>query len=524
MAETAEGAPDIPNNERDLSIKNAKAYLLTASTKSNTNLYDHLAKVLTKVFDERPENVVDIFEDVSRKVKQETFVSAADTIRDEFEVSTEFNLAEIQKPLFDKSAEQDAEMEAEEEIETPLPNVMDLGFNFEQAGIGLGREELYRIFLALKQLVDTYPLQTVRFWGKIVGTADNYIVAEVQYREGEEEEEEEEDKDEEKEEEKEDDEEEGNEEDDIPKPDYKPPVVIPKEENRSGANKFVYFVCNEPGKPWTKLPAVTPAQIVCSRKIKKFFTGNLESAVVSYPPFPGNEANYLRAQIARISAGTQVSPLGYYQFDDEEEDEEEDGERTDFIDNPDFEGVPLRDLVDPSLANWVHHVQHVLPQGRCSWFNPVQKSGDESEEEEEEEEREEPEEPEPEVGPPLLTPVAEDKEIDNLPPWTCKLSSSLIPQYAIAVLKSNLWPGATAFCNGKKFENVYIGHGHKYGSQNFSPVPPPPMQTEYPSGAEITEAEDPTVEEEAALKAAQEEAMAAAEEMEEMEDDEDEDI
>ena len=74
---------------------------------------------------------------------------------------------------------------------------------------------------------------------------------------------------------------------------------------------------------------------------------------------------------------------------------------------------------------------------------------DESEEEEEEEEREEPEEPEPEVGPPLLTPVAEDKEIDNLPPWTCKLSSSLIPQYAIAVLKSNLWPGATAFCNGK---------------------------------------------------------------------------
>merc|ERR1712193_59772 len=104
--------------------------------------------------------------------------------------------------------------------------------------------------------------------GKIVGTADNYIVAEVQYREGEE----------------------GNEEDDLPKPDYKPPVVIPKEENRSGANKYVYFVCNEPGKPWTKLPAVTPAQIVCSRKIKKFFTGNLEAAVVSYPPFPGNEA------------------------------------------------------------------------------------------------------------------------------------------------------------------------------------------------------------------------------------------
>ena len=48
---------------------------------------------------------------------------------------------------------------------------------------------------------------------------------------------------------------------------------------------------------------------------------------MSYPPFPGNEANYLRAQIARISAGTHISPIGYYMFDEEEE-EEEDGEGT----------------------------------------------------------------------------------------------------------------------------------------------------------------------------------------------------
>ena len=49
-----------------------------------------------------------------------------------------------------------------------------------------------RIHLALKQLVDNYPLQSCRFWGKIFGTEKNYIVAEVEYREGEEEEEEEE--------------------------------------------------------------------------------------------------------------------------------------------------------------------------------------------------------------------------------------------------------------------------------------------------------------------------------------------
>lgn len=33
------------------------------------------------------------------------------------------------------------------------------------------------------------------------------------------------------------------------------------------------------GKPWVKLPAVTPAQIVAARCIKKFFTGRLDAPV-----------------------------------------------------------------------------------------------------------------------------------------------------------------------------------------------------------------------------------------------------
>jgi len=85
-------------------------------------------------------------------------------------------------------------------------------------------------------------------------------------------------------------------------------------------------------------------------------------------------------------------------------------------------------------------------QGRCTWWNPVQKNEDDFEEEDEEEEKEEVDEPEPEVGPPLLTPLSEDAEIDSMPPWTPKPSTNIIPQYAIAVLKSNLWPGAFAFC------------------------------------------------------------------------------
>ena len=67
---------------------------------------------------------------------------------------------------------------------------------------------------------------------------------------------------------------------------------------------------------------MTPAQIAVARVIRKAFTGDLDSAVDTYPPFPGTERNYLRAQVARITAGTQISPLNYFTAGDEEEEEE----------------------------------------------------------------------------------------------------------------------------------------------------------------------------------------------------------
>ena len=84
--------------------------------------------------------------------------------------------------------------------------------------------------------------------------------------------------------------------------------------------------------------------------------------IVSYPPYPGNESNYLRAQVARISAGTHISPVGFYQFDEEAEEEEEGVVRENFVVNTEWEPLPLHDLIDSSLANWVHHVPHILPQ------------------------------------------------------------------------------------------------------------------------------------------------------------------
>ncbi len=68
-------------------------------------------------------------------------------------------------------------------------------------------------------------------------------------------------------------------------------------EANSGANAYVYFVCNQLGGPLTQLPSVTPPQIKTSRHVKKLLTGRLSSQVSSYPMFPGTEANYLRALV-----------------------------------------------------------------------------------------------------------------------------------------------------------------------------------------------------------------------------------
>uniref|UniRef100_A0A4W5JHD3 Radial spoke head component 4A n=1 Tax=Hucho hucho TaxID=62062 RepID=A0A4W5JHD3_9TELE len=384
---------------------------------SNLSRYDHFARVLTKVMDERPENVVDVIEDMSHEVKRELLLDKQSTLIDIPLAPAAQLLAEQQMLLFSRGRG-----DGDQEVETPLPNVSEVGFLLEQAGVGLGREEMLRVFLALKQLVNSQPLAHCRLWGKILGTEGNYLVAEGEYRDGEEEEEGiNEETAEDAEREPRDDDEEAEVIDTLPRSTFKPPPVVPKEDNRTGVNKFTYFVCREPGLPWMRLPTVTPTQITAVRHIRKFFTGRLDAPIVSYPPFPGNEANYLRAQIARISAGTQVSPLGFYQFGEEEGEEEEEGARDSFEENPDFEGIPVPEMAE-SLSTWVHHVQ-VAVCGRLMSLSQR-------------------------WAPPLLTPLSEDAEITTTPPWSSKMSSTLISQFAIAVLRSNLWPGAYAYASG----------------------------------------------------------------------------
>ncbi|CAL8086167.1 unnamed protein product [Calicophoron daubneyi] len=325
---------------------------------------------------------------------------------------------------------------------------------YEEAGIGLPKEEVLTLALSVRNFTLKSSSTNIRFWGKIYGTNKNYYVIEAEETIQKDQplkittdlldtdmKKEEEDL--------------GTLDlDPLPKPDWKPPPTILPEESGKGLNKKVYYVCNLIGEPWIQLPDVTPAQITSSRVIRYLFTGDLEAEMDTYPPFPGVEKNYLRAQIARISGSTVISPINFYQFDeDEEEAVEEDAFRESFVENPEYEPVSIFELIDAGLANWVHHTAYILPQGRTIWWNPSSATRGEgasgrSEEEDEEEELED--EPEPETGPPLLTPLSEDAEVQGQPPWSTRITSHLIPLYAYAVLSSNLWPGAHAIASGRR--------------------------------------------------------------------------
>lgn len=131
------------------------------------------------------------------------------------------------------------------------------------------------------------------------------------------------------------------------------PNVMPPEEPGTGANSYVYYVCHQPGGPVTKLPDVTPEQVVTARQIKKFLSGDLKAEVSAFPPFPGVEANFLRAQIARIAAATVVCPAGFFAVGEDEltlEKEEE--------------FVPLESVEMMQPENWCHRYPHVKPQVR----------------------------------------------------------------------------------------------------------------------------------------------------------------
>mmetsp|Transcript_46318 Transcript_46318/g.100610 ORF Transcript_46318/g.100610 Transcript_46318/m.100610 type:complete len:452 (+) Transcript_46318:149-1504(+) len=440
-------------------------------TNSNgISLHDHLTEVIHTLLASKDQNALENLENISLEVKSKHF-NAKET-----GLKNAVLPADTSESWCTRTNKMITSVDMSEDDEG-LPNLYEEAALFEWAGVGLAKEELYRLFLAMTRIKSKENLKAVRFFGKILGTEQDYYVVEGTYAEV------------------------------PPPPSTDVTDGVPPEPPGTGLNTHVYFVANSTSAAFTRLPDVLPQQVVACTTIKKYLTGNLDAPVNCFPPFPGAEASLLRAQIARIAAATVLVPAGKFKPDDEFEGEE--GEAPPIVRDEEYEAKSAKEMLD--AENWCHFAPGVLKIGRCT-NPPKPEAGEDEEEEAEEEEQEE------EVAP--LNPISSDPPVSELLPeqpllaWSVKVYHSEGGDASVAIAKSNRWPGAlSAATKTDKCANIYIGYGCENIGVSFTPLPPPPILFE---AADVEEQPDVLLaQENEVLKSIEEAKMEAEAEAEE---------
>lgn len=508
---------------------------MDATALKQSPLWRHLTAVLGNLLMERPEDPIHLFERVSNYVAQGKLVPDVDRkaqyegkgkrlVKLQQHPSTEWAqkfVHHVYPPAKEKKPAEDGEAEPEEEEEVPedkgqLPDILAEASAFQWCGVGLVEAEAYRVMIGLKRLLDKEPLASIRFWGKIYGTRNDYLIAEAEVDPDRVQEEEEAaggDA-------------EGEEGEEAPKANIlhkgKPPPVVPPEAKGTGSNKYVYYVATAPElTQWTKLPDLVPGWVVAARVIKTYFTGDLDAPVAAHPPFPGVERHYLRAQIARITHSCTVAPRLMFSLTDPPaaEEEEEGAEKKKKRYTVDaWEEIPEITPTEPpaeddeeavnfavwtqgfpddallQLDNWVHFLPALLQsQGRASLWKPEEEEDEETGDGDAEVEKPPP--PPPEQIPPRLGDLAHDRKLrfphhsqPAFAPWTVRKAFPLLSSgQSLYLLSSLLWPGAYTFAKtqdgvrGATYANIYIGHGVKRDSRAhlFAPRLPKFQTQEY---------------------------------------------
>ncbi|PNW83461.1 hypothetical protein CHLRE_05g242550v5 [Chlamydomonas reinhardtii] len=418
-------------------VGQALAFLQQVKTTQGASIYEGLKAALAKVLEDRPVNAVEALETSVLSTPPAAnlsvpLVPAASAAAAAAAVA-KASLFGDPEPVLDPESGEPIDPDAPNEFE--CEDVEGDGDLLDGLGVGLGRQEMYAAMLAVKRLGEDAKrgVSTVRFFGKFFGTQADYYVFETTLQSNP----------------------------DMPEA---PEGTIPLEPYGEGVNAYIYFVSNTLGGPLQQLPYVTPEQIKASRLLRRYLTGRLDAPVSAFPAFPGNEANYLRALIARISAATVCCPRGFFTADDDSAEL-----------SANDEWVPLKGREMALPVNWSHRYAHLKGQGRT-----VTHKRDPPDEEEEPEKNFWTAE-EMEAGPPPLATLDTDAPLpaatgDKVPPpaWSPVFASaSVTTRNQVAGVRSNRWPGAVCACAGRHFTSMYVGWGIKAGGE-WSPCPPPP--------------------------------------------------
>ncbi|VVC44774.1 Radial spokehead-like protein [Cinara cedri] len=281
-----------------------------------------------------------------------------------------------------------------------------------------------------------------------------------------------------------------------------------------GTNKKSYFVTNQLFDEWVELPLLKPHHIIQSRNINQYFVGDLDAPVKSYPLFRGLEKHYLRAQIARITAVTQISPRDYFIIDHQHRKSNNwtglssfqakvlsQKWNHDYIENINYQPLSVYALLNPT--NWVHHTPLITEEGVTRAWAKLRKSQNDYETVKEYVNEETYEmtasiDSVTEVPDPLI-PLSEDVYADKVPPWKFETINQFDGTATHASVKSILWPGAFAVACESLVDYTYCGWGQKWQANGFRT--PVVLCDEFQAEllvnpATMTEAKDPTYEDE----------------------------
>lgn len=139
-----------------------------------------------------------------------------------------------------------------------LPNLQQEYKALKTASISLGESNYVLLQKILKVLAVENKAKQLRFWGKILGLRDYWVIQGTTSRKNT---------------------------DEIPKN---------AEASGTGVNTYSYWVATDLLGKWVELPLITPEQLKGSREIKYLFTGELDRVINHYPSYPGKEKHLVQ--------------------------------------------------------------------------------------------------------------------------------------------------------------------------------------------------------------------------------------
>ena len=402
-----------------------------------TRLEEPLRAIVQTVLAERSNDPIQAFDVVSKRIRSQKL---APRLKHQDSEST------LKAQLTDICARNSTlSLPTDPETKDPLPlcEVPDIEQQLSlcrRAGVGFPASEAHFIALMFRKLASNASLTSLRFWGKILTRAGEYIIAESVPAEGGE---------------------------------------VPSDEDPlgTGVNRYQYYAYHTSSEfgpsDWLLLPNASPATIRASRSVKTILSGDIEDDVPG-KKFPGNfpEGSLLRAQIARITAATRIAPKG--EFKDE-------GGTVSKVEDFRFEAVPS---VFGLLSNWVHSEEYILLNAKTK-YPDVPEVEQVAENADEETKRAAANESD------RVEALKREMHFDPMPARLRSLDQDKTGKWAIRVygdlssykgrkanhrestiaVRSRDWPGAVTVAHGSEYVHLYCGYGIKRGGMFFpSPV------------------------------------------------------